>query len=137
MSPGSRTAIGVEEVPGSGLRLDTSIGERRLGSRTWCGIEDEDLSADPELWFALPGHDPVRFRFRDQLRDDTAETLQTLKKRGYAVEVLSGDRPDAVALSQIRSGSRHGERHRHRPIKPPISKNYGKRAARLAWLVTG
>jgi P-type Cu2+ transporter len=97
MSPGSRTVIGVEEVPGSGLRLDTSIGERRLGSRTWCGVENEDTSVDPELWFVRPGHSPVRFRFRDQLRGDTADTLQSLKKRGYVIELLSGDRADAVA----------------------------------------
>jgi Cu2+-exporting ATPase len=75
MSPGNRTVIGVEEVPGLGLRLDTNIGERRLGSRTWCGVEDEDTSVDPEFWFVRPGHSPVRFRFRDQLRGDTVDTL--------------------------------------------------------------
>jgi hypothetical protein len=75
MSPGNRTVIGVEEVPGLGLRLDTNICERRLGSRTWCDVEDEDTSVDPEFWFVRPGHSPVRFRFRDQLRGDTVDTL--------------------------------------------------------------
>jgi Cu2+-exporting ATPase len=91
-------ARGVEEVPGRGLRLATPSGEVRLGSRAWCGIEDAGTSGDgPELWLARPEYPPVRFVFDDPLRADAARVIATLRARGLAVELLSGDRVPSVA----------------------------------------
>ncbi|MCA8907667.1 MAG: heavy metal translocating P-type ATPase [Rhodospirillaceae bacterium] len=103
LGPG-RAADGVREVPGFGLALDTPDGEVRLGRRDWCGGTGEgtgegdgDGATGPELWLARPGLAPHCFRFADALRADAAEVVARLKARGLAVEILSGDRPGAVA----------------------------------------
>ena len=96
--PEAAMARAVEEVPGRGLRLATPMGEMRLGSRSWCGIEDTGRSGSaPELWLSRPGPPPVRFAFDDPLRADAAQVIQDLRARGLAVELLSGDRAPAVA----------------------------------------
>jgi len=99
-APTVAAADGVEEVPGSGLRLETPAGELRLGSRAWCGVADEGTAAGPELWFARPGEAAVRFAFQDSLRDDAVAVVDELHRRGIEVALLSGDRQptvDAVA----------------------------------------
>ncbi len=96
MAPAVPAASGVEEVPGHGLRRVTARGETRLGRGDWCGAT-ESTSDMPELWLARPGRDPVRFAFIDTIRDDAAETIQALRDDGMTVEILSGDRPAAVA----------------------------------------
>lgn len=96
MAPAVPAARDVEEVPGHGLRRTAGGGEFRLGRGDWCGAT-ETASDLPELWLAQPGRDPVRFAFIDTIRDDAAETIQALRKDGMAVEILSGDRPAAVA----------------------------------------
>jgi Cu2+-exporting ATPase len=69
----------------------------RLGSRVFCGVPDADDAGGPELWLARPGVAPVPFRFRDTLRGDAAAVVAKLKARGFAVELLSGDRAPIVA----------------------------------------
>jgi Cu2+-exporting ATPase len=83
----------VEELPGHGLRC----GELRLGNRSWCGIDAPGEVAGPELWLARPDQAPVRFTFSDPLRADSATVIGRLRAEGYALELLSGDRPPAVA----------------------------------------
>ncbi len=88
---------GVKEVPGSGLSLQTPQGEERLGSARWVGVTGPGAEHEASLWYARPGRAPVGFRFEDRLRPDAAQTIATLKSAGYHVEILSGDRPAAVA----------------------------------------
>jgi Cu2+-exporting ATPase len=78
------------------LSLATPEGEVRLGSRAWCGAPDDEMNAGPELWFARPGRTPVRFAFRDSLREDAGDTVRALEAAGYGVELLSGDRLPTV-----------------------------------------
>ena len=95
---GAAAMAGVHETPGCGLmaRIDGD-GETRLGSRAWCGIEEDDgTGTGPELWLARPGVPPVRFAFADTLRADAAETVAALRRQGLAVILLSGDREAAV-----------------------------------------
>jgi Cu2+-exporting ATPase len=89
---------GVEEIPGQGLRAVDGTTEIRLGRREFVGIQPEDgMSHDgPELWLAVGAH-RVQFRFRDTPRADAAATVSALKALGLSVELLSGDRPAAVA----------------------------------------
>jgi Cu2+-exporting ATPase len=97
-APEVPVASGVEEVPGRGLRLATPLGEVLLGSRAWCGVEGCDGSCDgPELWLGRPGRPPVPFAFDDPPRADAARVIATLRARGLAVELLSGDRAPSVA----------------------------------------
>ncbi len=108
-APVAAVAEGVEEVPGRGLRLPTPEGEVRLGSREWCGV-DEDAAGErgaasgPELWFTRPGAAPVRFAFDDRLRPDAGEVVAALAGRGYRVALLSGDRRETVAAVARRLG---------------------------------
>ena len=90
-------AVGVEEVPGRGLRLQTEEGEVRLGSRTWCGIDtDSDEVTGPEIWLATPDGRQVRFGFDDPIKEDAAEIVADLQRRRMGVAILSGDRPKTV-----------------------------------------
>ncbi|WKW50245.1 heavy metal translocating P-type ATPase [Rhodomicrobium lacus] len=89
-------AGGVEEKPGFGLRWATDGGEERLGSAAWCGVDDAQASS-ASLWYTRPGAAPVAFRFEDKLREDAAATVDALTRAGYRVELLSGDRIEAVA----------------------------------------
>ena len=92
--PGVAVAEGVREVPGCGLEW----GEVKLGGRRWLGIPEDGAKANgPELFLARPGQTPVRFAFADKPREDAAEVVAKLKKRGFAVELLSGDREGTVA----------------------------------------
>lgn len=88
----------VEEIPGLGLRAMDGTAEVRLGRRDFVGVGPEDGVAHdgPELWLAIGAH-RVQFRFRDTPRADAAETVSALKALGLDVELLSGDRPAAVA----------------------------------------
>jgi len=93
---GVPAAEGVEEVPGSGLKLMTDDGEVRLGRRGWCGVDDNAEHVEAELWLSRPNVTPVRFAFSDQVRVDATETVAALKAQGIHVMLLSGDRDAAV-----------------------------------------
>ena len=98
--PDAAPAEGVIEHPGLGLqRADT-----RLGSARFCGVAsaaDDDRS---ELWFARPDRPPLRFAFADRPRPDARAAIAALKERGLTVELLSGDRPGAVAHAAHEAG---------------------------------
>jgi Cu2+-exporting ATPase len=95
--PDAVPAAGVRELPGQGLLLAAPSGEIRLGSRSFCAVAEDGGEAGAELWLARPGHRPVRFGFRDDLRPDAARVVAELQRRGLAVELLSGDRTPTVA----------------------------------------
>ena len=92
--PDSRLADGVVEEPGRGL----IAGDIRLGSRRHVGVDDlgGEAAKGPEMWLSAPGRTPVRFAFVDEPRADAARVIETLRRRGLAVELLSGDREPAV-----------------------------------------
>lgn len=90
------------ETPGMGLSAGSGDGEIRLGNRAFCGLgasapDTFVPNKGTELWLCRPDRLPVRFTFADGLRPDSREFVGWLKKQGFAVELLSGDRSDAVA----------------------------------------
>ena len=87
-------AAGIEEHPGEGLVRLSPGGEERLGSAVWCGAESG--SEGSEVWYRRGTEPPQRFRFADALRADATETVAALKRRGYGVALLSGDRAPVV-----------------------------------------
>ena len=87
-------ALGVEEVSGSGLRRALTQGEERLGSAEWCGVGSE--GKDSEVWYRRDWMVPVCFRFDDSIRSDAAEVVAALKRQGYRLALLSGDRRAVV-----------------------------------------
>ena len=101
--PPAEPVEGIEEIPGSGLRLGTTL----LGSRDWCEAGPTDEADGPELWFARPGKPTLRFAFRDEPRRDAEETIAALLAMGYRVELLSGDRPVVAGAMAGRLGISH------------------------------
>jgi len=99
-------AEGVEEQPGSGLVARTPAGERRLGSATWVGRDSDgesDSGAAP-LWYRNGMAPPVAFNFEDVLRSDAAAVVAQLRRGGYHVHLLSGDRTAAVRAAALAAG---------------------------------
>jgi len=95
----------MQNAPGAGDSLANAPG---AGD----GIQTADDAADamqnaadpgdtqttrPELWFARPGQAPARFGFNEVPRPDAGETIARLQAMGYAIRLLSGDRPSSVA----------------------------------------
>lgn len=88
--------LDVRETPGKGLEAVFEGKRIRLGNRHWCGVE-EDISSGMEIWFCEEGKTPSVFRFTDQLRADSKETMAALKRRGLDIILVSGDRFEAAA----------------------------------------
>ncbi len=91
-------ADGVEERPGFGLRLVVEAGERRLGSAIWCEVPPA-RGEDASLWYRSEDGALAAFRFEDRLRTDAGEAVAALKRAGFAIEILSGDREETVATA--------------------------------------
>lgn len=91
--PDFEAAPAVREFPGEGLQY----GGMRLGSARFCEVAGTVDDGRSELWLTRPGLAPVRFAFADRLRPDAAAAVSALGSAKLPVEVLSGDRPVAVA----------------------------------------
>jgi len=90
-------AESVCETPGQGLSGRAPAGEVRLGSAAWCGVAEEAAGGTGRVYLARPAQQTVMFAFADQLRPDAAETVGRLKRAGFDLRILSGDRAAAVA----------------------------------------
>ena len=101
-----RAAAGVSETTGAGLARTMPAGEERLGSASWTGAEPSDAFG-PQLWFKPATGPAVAFRFADSLRDDAANVVAKLKASGLEIELLSGDRAEAVAPIVHEAGILH------------------------------
>src|SRR5262249_7631119 len=86
--------IGVDEIAGFGLERQTAGGRERLGAPHWCGVKESVTST---LTYRAADGTITGFTLADQLRPDAIETTRALKAAGFALEILSGDRPGAVA----------------------------------------
>jgi Cu2+-exporting ATPase len=103
-TPDSAEFISVTEEPGSGLEAKAKTVTYRLGRADWAlpssslhGVgEGTVLSADGRLLATL--------QFEDELRDDVANTIAALGRRGFDLLLLSGDRFDAVSELAERVG---------------------------------
>jgi Cu2+-exporting ATPase len=97
------TIADVRESPGEGLEAVIDGRVTRLGRRVFAApnaVNAEDGA--PELWYAPAGGPATRFVFADALRVDAAAFAATLGS--LEPELLSGDRPTAVALAAKRAG---------------------------------
>jgi len=91
---------GVVEHPGEGLERQSAAGVERLGSPAFTGLKAPD-NGDPRSMLGYRAVDGAvtGFTFVDALRPDADEVVSTLQSAGYAIELLSGDRPKAVAAA--------------------------------------
>ncbi len=94
-------ALEAREAHGQGVCALVDGVEARLGAPRYCGLEEEaarlgSLDADVSLVAFRHGADSALFQIRQTLRSDAVETVAALKARGFAIEILSGDRVEAV-----------------------------------------
>ena len=96
-------ALGAREEPGCGLQRASPDGCERLGSGAWCGASDAD-GALPTLWYRGGDGSLIGLRLEDRLRADAANVVRRLQRAGFHTELLSGDRPEAVANAAAGAG---------------------------------
>lgn len=98
-------AADAREVPGDGVEASVRGKLARLGRRAFAAPQANDVDDGAmELWFAVAGEPPTRFAFEDALRPDARAVIATLRRRGYRIELISGDRPAAVAAAAEAAG---------------------------------
>lgn len=100
------------EHPGEGIEATIDGVRVRLGRRSFAApgaLESADQA--PELWFARGHETPVRLVFADALRPDAVETIATLRRRGYDLALISGDRAPAVEATADAVGISHWQAH--------------------------
>lgn len=102
--PGAACAAAVE-VAGEGVEGLIEGKPARLGKRSFAAPRETDAAdGSPELWFAHGDAEPRRFVFADALRPDAVAAIAALQSRGYAVEMLSGDRAPAAEAAARAAG---------------------------------
>ncbi len=90
-----------QEEHGLGVRAMVDGVEARLGSAAFCEMATQVealgiLEPDISLVAFRHGDRQALFQVRQTLRSDAVTTIDALKARGFAIEILSGDRPEAV-----------------------------------------
>jgi P-type Cu2+ transporter len=100
------------EEPGEGVRCESEGAELRLGRPSFCDADreaEEVASADPEASVIAfrQGREMHIFAVRQRLRTDAADVIAKLKQNEFAVEIVSGDRPAAVAAAARELGVDH------------------------------
>ncbi|MFO0406732.1 MAG: heavy metal translocating P-type ATPase [Labrys sp. (in: a-proteobacteria)] len=91
------------ETRGMGVEAVIDGVRCRLGSPIFCDAQAEAAAAVERhrgcsvICFRRGTEAPVVFAFRQGLRPDAIAVIDGLRARGMAVEILSGDRPEAVA----------------------------------------
>ena len=117
------TVSNLQETPGQGLQAlaqradgSGSVWRLRLGSSryTGCGQGSAGVPADASgsVWLAYldDGGQPhlmARFAVAEDLRAHSASVVAALRQQGLAVQLLSGDRSEAVARLAERVGIAH------------------------------
>ncbi len=98
----SAPAREVREYPGQGLTSRCGGSERRLGSVDFCQAQEQaDVAIrahpDASLIAYRNGDRRIAIAIGQRLRPQAWETVAALQEAGFAVMILSGDRPQAVA----------------------------------------
>ncbi|WP_406854524.1 heavy metal translocating P-type ATPase [Alsobacter sp. KACC 23698] len=99
---GSTPYPGAREDAGHGVSASIDGVEARLGSAVFCGAEAlaaEALAGDPEatLIAVQQGEQRAVMLLHQTLRPDAVAVVEALRRRGYAIAILSGDRERPVA----------------------------------------
>ncbi|MFM9847951.1 MAG: heavy metal translocating P-type ATPase [Hyphomicrobiaceae bacterium] len=85
----------VKDTAGFGLERDTDAGRERLGSALWCGLSDDRRGAS--LCYRDVNGNVTTFILEDAMRPLALDTVNAIQQGGLSIEILSGDRQNAVA----------------------------------------
>ena len=112
-SPALITEPAIEEIPGCGLTYtDARQQIWTLGHPAWDGITHDRSGLPSAPWSNHPADAVFRcngtllteFRFKDTIRPETRDTLAALRRQGYTLHILSGDRSEKVAHLADKAG---------------------------------
>ena len=84
-------ASDIKEVAGQGVEAVIDGKLVKFGSAVYVGTDDQG-NAKTESWLRIGQAAPIRFAFKDTPRMDARETVEGLRKNGYNVELLTGDK---------------------------------------------
>jgi Cu2+-exporting ATPase len=104
VTPDSAEFISVTEEPGAGLEAKAKSVTYRLGRADWALPSSSRHGAGEGTVLSADGRLLATFQFEDELRDDVANTVAALGRRGFDLLLLSGDRFDAVSELAERVG---------------------------------
>jgi Cu2+-exporting ATPase len=98
---GAKNPLAAHEFPGQGVTVFHEGKRVKLGSAAYCKAEAEasEVAArwpDASLIAFRAPERAVVFAIRQAPRPDAREVVAGLAREGYAIEILSGDRPEAV-----------------------------------------
>ncbi|WP_398467261.1 cation-translocating P-type ATPase [Tardiphaga sp.] len=87
----------IAEIPGCGMEAHMGGSVIRLGRPEWAldGVAGADIKASSVV-LSRDGKRLADFRFEDSLRTGAADSVAELKRDGFAIEVVSGDRETPV-----------------------------------------
>lgn len=97
--PAAVTFDRIAERPGCGIEAVSPAGTFRLGRADWALRNPGAMAIaleGPSSILSKDGELVATFTFDDPVRPDARETITALKRRGLAVEILSGDHAAAV-----------------------------------------
>lgn len=102
----------IKEHPGLGLEGTFDGKQVRLGSKEWCGIDDETVSHTDglKLWVSYKdsfGIHSSEFCFEDEVRAGVKQMINDFQRNGIEVHILSGDREETVAMLSNQLGITH------------------------------
>ena len=87
---------GAMEVPGQGVHAVIDGVEARLGSAEFCDVVTANVSSASAICFRHGKRFDV-IAIAQKLRSDAVEVVNSLRRCGFDLRILSGDRPEAVA----------------------------------------
>jgi Cu2+-exporting ATPase len=87
---------GAMEVPGQGVHAVIDGVEARLGSAEFCDVVTANGSSASAICFRHSKRFDV-IAIAQKLRSDAVEVVNSLRRCGFDLRILSGDRPEAVA----------------------------------------
>ncbi len=85
-----------KEFKGQGVISKLNGKEVRLGSRKFCSVEGRSKDSYLEVWYKSGNTKAIRLTFTDQLRLDAKSVVSEIKRLGFPMEILSGDRDEVV-----------------------------------------
>ncbi|MFV0279926.1 MAG: heavy metal translocating P-type ATPase [Rhodoblastus sp.] len=112
---------GAREEAGAGVSAIVDGVETRMGSAAFCGLEGAATAAargaDASTICFRRGAQTAVFHIRQTLRADAVEIVAALKRRGYGIEIVSGDSPaatraagDALGVSECMGGAKPADK---------------------------
>lgn len=97
----------IKEYPGFGLEAESENGQYRLGQPAWALVGNEKHSASGTASISvltLNGDHLATFELEDRIRPGARRSVQDIVERGLAIEIISGDRHEAVEELASRIG---------------------------------